>query len=131
MSPRPPSTSKAAASGLPCPADDETRRVRRGSRQEVTTAVRSSRDQVSGGLRGEDLADGRCVAVSATLSGRRTVRLQVGRDGMIRRRCSCSEVSAGPATLCGLDVGTVFGCLECVEDLNRDDGGQAPAARST
>ena len=43
MSPRPPSTSKAAASGLLCPADDETRRVGRGSRQEVTTAVRCSR----------------------------------------------------------------------------------------
>lgn len=43
MSPRPPSTSKAAAGGLLCRADDETRRVGRGSRQEVTTAVRCSR----------------------------------------------------------------------------------------
>jgi hypothetical protein len=43
MSPRPPSTSKAAASGLLCRADNETRRVGRASGQEVTTAVRCSR----------------------------------------------------------------------------------------
>jgi hypothetical protein len=47
MSPRPPNTSKAAASGLLCRADNETRRVGRGSRQEVTTAVRCSRMPLS------------------------------------------------------------------------------------